>query len=321
MHKLVWVALLIAGCCSCVQHQTNFSRRKAALAQSRTPKAEGRVIGNATDAGSGDLELLRLRRRMEAEPENLPARLELAAHYSQAGFPEIAIEHYRLAAQRFPGSEEVRILLAKGLRAEGLTALAVEGLELFAKGHPASTSRVESWIGILRDELGHFELAEKAHREALRKAPRQDLLHNNLGYNLLLQGKKDAAAAEFRQALALNRHSQVAANNLATALAATSGEPEAAKRLESTLDRATAHNNLAAILLEQGRYPEARQELARALKHNRNHTAALRNLALLAELDGKPAALPARHGRGPQASKTDLSIAATPASRERQERP
>jgi Flp pilus assembly protein TadD len=39
-------------------------------------------------------------------------------------------------------------------------------------------------------------------------------LHNNLGYNLTLQGKRGEAAAEFHRALAIDGNSEIARNNL-----------------------------------------------------------------------------------------------------------
>jgi Flp pilus assembly protein TadD len=111
-------------------------------------------------------------------------------------------------------------------------------------------------------------------------------VHNNLGYNLLQQDRKAEAAAEFRKALQIAPQSQVARNNLGIAVAS---EPkEAVLQWQSVSDPATAHNNLAAVLIEQGRYDEARSELKIALGYNKDHAAALGNLLLISDLDGKP---------------------------------
>jgi hypothetical protein len=45
-------------------------------------------------------------------------------------------------------------------------------------------------------------------------------------------------------------------------------------------------------LIGQKRYPEARRELDLALGYNKDHPAALANLKLVSELDGKPAVIP-----------------------------
>ena len=62
-------------------------------------------------------------------------------------------------------------------------------------------------------------------------------------------------------------------------------------QMQSISDPATAHSNLAAMLIEQGKYAEARKELELALGYNKGHAAALNNLKLVSELDKMPAAI------------------------------
>jgi len=144
--------------------------------------------------------------------------------------------------------------------------------------------------GILEDEQGRLAEAEKSHRAALALAPDQSELHNNLGYNLLSQKKSDAAVAELRRAIEIEPKSEIAHNNLATALARSgSGSQEALAEWSRSANPAQAHNNLAAVWIEQGRYREARAELATALGLQPNLSSALANLRLVSELDGKPA--------------------------------
>ena len=47
---------------------------------------------------------------------------------------------------------------------------------------------------------------------------------------------------------------------------------EAVANWQSASDPATAHNNLAAVWIEKGNYPEARKELDLALGYNRAHS-------------------------------------------------
>ncbi|MBI1896002.1 MAG: tetratricopeptide repeat protein [Acidobacteria bacterium] len=244
---------------------------------------------NALEAGEGDLRLAGLRRKVLAEPDSLPARLELAREYARTGYPDLAVEHYRLAAARFPDSEEVQIVLARTLRSLGMAAEAAKGLSAWASGRTSVSWAAISWLGILYDEAGSYPLAETQHRAALSRQPDADVLHNNLGYNLLLQGKREQAAAEFRRALELNQGSQVARNNLGIALAASPAE--AIRLWEAGGDTATAHNNLAAVLIQQGRFSDARKELDVALRYKKDHPAALSNLQLISEIDGQPMAV------------------------------
>ena len=112
----------------------------------------------------------------------------------------------------------------------------------------------------------------------------------------------EKAAEELHAALRLNPRSVIATNNLAAALGDASHK-EAVERLESVADPATAHNNMAAVLIDEGRYPEARKEIEIALSYNRQHSAALSNLALVSQRDGQPAEVRAVKdtGRGPWA--------------------
>ena len=274
---------------SCISHEEIHS---TARPDYTVPKVMKRQIQNAVDAGDGDYVARALREKLAANPDDLAARLKLAEHYQQAGFPELALDHYRLAAARFPGNSGVAIRLAKTLRDLGHPREATETLVNFCKANVQPEPELLSLLGILRDDAGLFPEAEDAYRQALKNAPRLAYLHNNLGYNLLLQNKPKEAGAEFQQALALEPHSQYAQNNLGLALAAQSASGEALLHWESVAGPATAHNNLASVLIEQGQYAAARKELEIALGYQRDHPAVLANLKLLSELDGRDTTVP-----------------------------
>jgi tetratricopeptide (TPR) repeat protein len=280
---LVCVALLAAAGCA---HRSPYGRRPVAGSLPAVQTTMHRQVVNATDAGEGDLAVGALRRKLAMEPQNLAVRLELIRRYRELGFPDLALEHARVAVERFPDSAEAHIELARGLRALGLRREAVEELEAFFRRHPRASPNVPAWLGILRDELEQWQPGEAAHRAAIAMAPDRDDLYNNLGYNLLRQGRLEEARQALERALALNPESRAARNNLGLALAARGAS--ALEEFRRTSDPATAHNNLACALIEQGRYGEARKELESALAYNRNHSAALANLRLLAELDGQP---------------------------------
>jgi tetratricopeptide (TPR) repeat protein len=253
-----------------------------------------RQVRNAVDAGDGDYQLRVLREQVAAEPNDIPVRLELAKAYRERGYHEVALEISRLAVARFPESGDAQLALVRDLRDVNRRPEAIAGLENFLKTHPESGAGYYSWLGILRDESGFWTLGEPAHRKAIELTPGVDYLHNNLGYNLLMQKKNEDAAREFQEALKLNPGSLMARNNLGLALAHSNDTAQAVANWQSTSDPATAHNNLAAVWMEKGNYPEARRELDLALSYNRAHPAALRNLELVARLDGSPATLQAK---------------------------
>lgn len=270
-------------------------QNRSSAAQVKLPPPQPAIerhVQNAVDAGDQDYEIRALRLKMAQEPDNLEVRLALAKRYDSLGSPELALEHYRLAAQRFSDSAPIHLLLAKALRRAGARSEGSHMLETFLQAHPQKTPDYASELAILLDDQKQWTDGERRHREALDMSPKSDSLHNNLGYNLLMQGKNDAAAAEFHEALTLNPQSAVARNNLAMALA--NKPDQAAVNWQALGDPAAAHNNMAALLIQQGRYAEARKELDLALGYNRTYPAALSNMRLVSELDGKPASIPAK---------------------------
>jgi len=286
MRKAYGLVLVVGLALSCAP------RSRIATINTPPQPAMQRQIQNAIDAGDGDYRLRALRQRAALEPDNLQVRLELADAYRVRGYPDIALEHYRLASLRFPDAGEPQLGMVRMARALDSRAPAIAQLEAFLKRHPESSASFYSWLGILRDETGQFAAGEEAHRMAVARAPKTDSLRNNLGYNLLKQGKYAAAAAEFREALSLSPNSVIARNNLGLALANTASAEQAVSSLQSAADPATAHSNMAAILIEQHKYAEARKELEIALGYNRSHPIALKNLELVSRLDGAPASAP-----------------------------
>jgi Flp pilus assembly protein TadD len=283
--------VLIIFCASCVR-QTQVASQPST--NTKTHAMLMRQVENAVDFGDGDPEARRLRQRLAANAGDLDARIALAKLYASRGLPDLAIEHYRLAADLNPGLPGVTLLLAKALRDMNEPAEASRVIATFVIKHPHDSWELLSLQGILEDEQGRFKQGEASYRAALAIDSAQASLHNNLGYNLLLQGHAESAAEEFHQAIAIDPHSAVAHNNLGTALMfAKSGKSEQAfAEWRKSGDPAAAHSNLAAVFLEQGHYPEARQEIAAALQFKPDYPAALKNLRLVAAADGGAATPP-----------------------------
>ena len=181
-----------------------------------------RQIQNAIDAGEGDLEARALRQRLASNADDLDARILLARLYSSRGLPDLAIEHYRMAAARFPDSVAAALGLAKTLQGMGETEEALKAVAESLKSQPGGNWELLSLRGILEDQAGRSAEAEASHRAALALQPGNGSLHNNLGYNLLTQERAEEAAAEFRRAIEIDPRSEIAHNNLGAALAAQS---------------------------------------------------------------------------------------------------
>src|SRR2546421_7887712 len=152
---VIAAASLSVSCVHQVRTANGLPTAHAPREKSR-PSAMDRQIANAVDAGDGDYRVRLLRQRMAADPENLTVRIELIEHYTRAGYPELALEHCRLAASRFPESAEVQLSLAKLLRQINMTREAAQGLVAFLEHHPQASPAYDSWLGILRDELGQW---------------------------------------------------------------------------------------------------------------------------------------------------------------------
>ncbi|MBY0507967.1 MAG: tetratricopeptide repeat protein [Bryobacteraceae bacterium] len=260
------------------------------------PPLMTRQILNAVDAGDGDIVVRDLRRRILEQPDRLDLRLELVSHLEKRGESELVLEHLRLLAERYPANEDLHLRLARSLRAAGARDEALRILRNLTARQSVTTPAAFSLTGILLDELERPMEGEAEHRRALELARGDvDVYESNLGYNLLAQGRDQEAVALFESALRRRPRSEVARNNLGVALGARrDGEIDKAAILthwKSVTDPASAHNNLAALLMERERYAEARLELEESLKLQPDLPEAWRNLQLLSELDGKPITL------------------------------
>jgi Flp pilus assembly protein TadD len=298
--RKVCVAAFAALTSAACTHQVTPARAVAPQHRARTAVSSvmNRQVENAMDAGEGDLELRGLRQRLAANANDLDARILLARLYSRRGYPDLALEHYRMATAQFPDSLVVVISLAKALRDLEEPAEALRAIASYESRHADGNWELLSLEGVLYDEQGDLKRAEAAHRAALALDGTRGPLRNNLGYNLLLQRKPEAAAAEFRRALELDPRSQIAHNNLAEALTAQNkpAPREALSEWGRAEGGAAAHNNMAAVLIEQGRYADARAEIEAALADRPNFPEALANLRLVSEKDGLPTAI---RPRGP----------------------
>jgi Flp pilus assembly protein TadD len=249
-----------------------------------------RQTTNAVDAGDGDLEIASLRKNVSSHPDDVDVRLRLAQAYAARGFTDVALEHLRLASERFPNSLRAAVGLVQALQRAGQNEEALTGLKAFLHRNPQQTALPYEWLGILNDNLENWKDSQAAYETALLYSPDSAELHNNLGYALMMEALKDGAVAEFRTALRLQPNLAIARNNLGIALA---GNPkEAILNWQAMSGPAAAHNNMAALLIERGDYKGARRELQAALGYDPHNGQAIFNLAVVSERDGKPAVLP-----------------------------
>ena len=246
----------------------------------------------AFDPLTDDRRVKLIENRLRLNPQDMTARLELAGIYERYRLYEEALEQYTQAlkylsespaAAGVPLRETVAAGFGRAARAAGRSSEAVPALAAFVRRSPSAGTWNE--MGILYDEVGDRAGAEESFRQAVGLQPDSDRLRNNLGYNLLLQNKLEAAEGEFRRTLELNPKSATARNNLGAVLARRGDLENARQQFRlAAPDASTAYNNLAVVLLEMGDYKRSRDELVKALSARHYFAPALANFKLVQEL-------------------------------------
>jgi Flp pilus assembly protein TadD len=248
-------------------------------------------VTGAFDPLTDDRRVRTLESRLRLHPLAADVRIQLAAIYEGYGLGEEAMDQYSQAlkdASAAPGidpalAETAATGVGRCARAAGRHEEAVAVLLTYLNQFPSP--RVWNELGLLYDDAGNLAGGEHALRQAIGSDPGNSVWHNNLGYNLLLQNKLDAAATEFRSALESNPKSATARNNLGVVLARERDLDAAYREFrQAAPDDATAHNNLAVALIEAGQYKQGREEIVRALAARHYFAPALANFKLVQEL-------------------------------------
>ena len=253
------------------------SRQQAS--SSRTMPVFETQVKNAVLAGDGDQEILALRRRLMIAPDDLAARRQLAAKFDKAGYPDLALEHLRIGREHAPNDVELALDLVAKLTEQKLPEQASQVMSEL-KDLP---SPFAGRAAILEDRLGHLTQGEALHRQYLQGAPDNVQRMNNLAYNLTQQRKAEEAEKLLRDALRSKPSYELARNNLAMLYATQLARPEdALSHWKAISGPAAAHNNLAAVYIEAGKWVEAKAELEKALALRFQFPEAIQNLKIVA---------------------------------------
>jgi len=210
-----------------------------------------------------------LRARVEKDPKDLHATLQLGRHYQENQRTIDALKLYRAALEALP--DEPRLHGALGAVLLGMDQLerAHESLERALALDPKDSLSLSN-LGHIRTIQERFEEGEKLLSAAVTLAPHEPAFHNNLAALYARTGKMSEALEEARKALELNPDFVAARQNLGVAAFAVGKYPEAAEALDYVLDYDP--NDIVALILggqahlRSGRKGEGIRRLHRLLQ-------------------------------------------------------
>jgi Flp pilus assembly protein TadD len=185
-------------------------------------------------------------------------------------------------AIKFDAKNRVALLgLGRLHRQTGELEASAQYIEAANAAYPKECDIV-SELALTYDFMAQREKAEALYRQAIALDRRRASNHNNLGYNLLLQGRYGEATQAFQQTLALESDNKRTQNNLATAYILAGQVDKAMPYMEKTVGKAAAHNNLGYIYMSYGELDKAELEFREAMALNPSYyKLANQNLDLL----------------------------------------
>lgn len=153
--------------------------------------------------------------------------------------------------------------------------------------------RVMVAIARLKQQQGSPAEAEQQYREALAIDPRSALVLNDMGLMYAQRAQTDAALDALRRAVEIQPSNQRYRNNLAGVLLDVNRGPEAFQLLAAGMGEADAHYNLGHLLAERGAKVAAVSQFEAALRRNPQMENARMMLASLQAPDAtRPLPLP-----------------------------
>lgn len=257
-------------------------------------------------------------RAMDFDPEPLLERADTAL---ADGLPEAAMGHYQIVLRHQPENPRARLGMAEINLAAGDLSSAKAVFEDLAD-HPdlgpqarqglglthlkagridkarapleaavlADDSLWRAWngLGMVHDRTGDWSEARRSYDAALAAAPPRmtGIVHNNLGFSLLLQGLHDEAVPHLMEAALRERGINLPRTNLRLALAWQGRYAEAVAGARPA-ERAAVLNNVGYVALLRGDLEEAESLLSRAIDGSASHfDPAWNNLAHLKAVRG-----------------------------------
>ena len=199
-----------------------------------------------------------------------------------------AVKAYERGLEAEPDNVELLNSMGFALFQQGKSEEAIVSLEKALSVDPQHW-KAHNNMALASIDLGEFELAEAHYRESLAIEP-QPAIYNDLGFVLERQGLPHEAADAYRKSLELNPESAAAHYNLASFLARTGEFAEAETHFQAALakDPSTqAYTGLGFVQWQQGHADEAIASLQNAIKADPNNATAYENIAAILIEQGK----------------------------------
>lgn len=228
--------------------------------QSSDPTTTGSISGSA-NAPSPRIAMEQWGERYRTSPDR-----DTAINYAQAlranGQPQQAVAVLQEAMLRTPRDPVVAAAYGKALAANGDFDQALKVI------HSANSQTNPDWRllsaeGAINDQLGNWAAARLAYDTALKIAPGEPSILNNLGLSYLLTNNLPQAEAVLRKAAASPRADSRVRQNLALALGLQGKFAEAEQVARAELSQEQADANVAylrAMISQQNTWRELRQQ-------------------------------------------------------------
>ncbi len=219
--------------------------------------------------GNTQLSRLHFAFALKNNPDSADALIGLGTIAYQENKIAEAGKLFSLALEKAPENARAMLYLGKIAREQADLTTSLQWLNKAAELKPKDPE-ILTELAITNDTIGqeHLAYAEPLYRKVVEIRPNSSAAHNNLAFNLLLQGRYVEAIETFAKALTISPQNARTKNNLATAYLLNNEKEKALALYEGSVGKAAAYNNLGYIYMTQGNWDQAEKAFKMALAIN-----------------------------------------------------
>jgi len=209
---------------------------------------------------------------------------DLARWYIDNKAPDQALEMVKRVRDTGYDDDELSLIQARAMLAQGMPDEARVILEAQARKHPKDHDILGA-LGIVYSDLGLYDQAVEVLTTAVAIDDQDAVNRNNLGFILLGLGRCEEAKAQLEAVLSLDPTQARYRNNLAFALVCLGEHQRALKLFRTTLPEAEARYNMGIAYERLDRVPSAILQYREVLAISPDHAGARDALSRLAPLE------------------------------------